>query len=65
MEQESKPTVSLIGEDGNAFAIMGACKKAARNAGWANEDWKSIQSEMMGGDYDHLLQTAMKYFEVE
>lgn len=63
--EEQKPVVSLAGGDGNAFAIMGACKKAAKGAGWSDEDWKAVQQEMMSSDYDHLLQVAMKYFEVE
>lgn len=60
-----KPTVQLIGQNGNAFAIMGACRKAARRAGWTDEQWRDIQQEMTAGNYNNLLQTAMKYFEVE
>ena len=29
----TKPTVKLVGEDGNAFSIMGSVKKALRRAG--------------------------------
>jgi len=60
-----KPTVKLVGEDGNAFAVMGTCRRAAKKAGWSETDWKKVQDEMMSGDYDHLLRTAMKHFEVE
>ena len=28
-----RPEVSLSGKNGNAFAIMGACRKEARHAG--------------------------------
>jgi len=28
-----KPTVKLIGQDGNAFAVMGSIKQALKNAG--------------------------------
>lgn len=31
-----KPTVKLIGEDGNAFSIMGHVKKALKRAGADN-----------------------------
>lgn len=57
------PEVTLVGQDGNAFAIMGACKRAARNV-YSQEEWENIQAQMMSGDYDNLLQIAMKYFDV-
>jgi hypothetical protein len=60
-----RPTVKLIGNDGNAFAIIGACTKAARRAGWDKERIDALREEMMAGDYDDLLATAMKHFEVE
>jgi len=63
--QEMKPEVQLLGQDGNAFAIMGACQQAARRAGWDKEKIDSVLREMMEGDYDHLLRTAMKHFEVD
>lgn len=62
---ETRPSVKLIGADGNAFAIIGKCKEAAKRAGWATEQWEVVRSEMTAGDYDHLLATAMEYFEIE
>ena len=58
------PRVKLVGKDGNAFAVMGACRVAARNAGWSEEKIKGVLDEMQAGDYKHLLATACKYFEV-
>ena len=60
-----KPKVKLVGQDGNAYAIMGACQKAARRAGWSAERIKAVIDEMTAGDYDHLLATAMNNFNVE
>ena len=60
-----KPTVRLTGEDGNAFSVMAKCKRSAQRAGWSKDQIDNVVNEMMSGDYDHLLQTAMKYFEVE
>jgi hypothetical protein len=60
-----RPAVKLVGIDGNAFAIIGACIKAARRAKMPAEDIKMIQNEMTSGSYDHLLATALKYFAVE
>lgn len=65
MTTEQKPTVKLLGHDGNAFGILGICRKAAVRAGWDKERIDAVLAEMMSGDYDNLLATAMKYFEVE
>jgi len=59
-----KPKVKLVGEDGNAFSIMGRVKQALRKGNWSEEEMKPIMEEMRSGDYDKLLQTAMKYCEV-
>lgn len=59
-----KPIVKLVGEDGNAFAILGACHKSARKAGWDAAKIDAVLAEMQSGDYDNLLMTACKYFEV-
>ena len=56
--------VQLSGNDGNAFAILGAVAKAMKRAGLSKEDVNEFQSEAMSGDYDHLLQTAMKTVSV-
>ena len=60
----TKPEVKLIGEDGNAFTILGRCQMAAKKAGWSKEQMKDLMDEMTRSDYDHLLQVAMENFEV-
>lgn len=55
--------VKLTGRDGNAFAILGAVKKALEKAGH-KELAAEFMKEAMSGDYDHLLRTAMEYVEV-
>jgi hypothetical protein len=60
-----KPTVRLIGEDGNAFYILGTVKKALRKAGYDEEYIQQYLTEAKSGDYDNLLQVTMKYVEVE
>lgn len=62
---EIKPKVELTGHDGNAFNILGRCARAARQAGWSPEKAKVVFDEMRAGDYNHLLQIAMKHFDVE
>ncbi len=61
---EKKPRVKLIGRDGNAFAIMGACQFAAQKAGWDQAQINAVLDDMMSDDYNHLLATAMKHFDV-
>lgn len=56
--------VRLVGEDGNAFAILGKVLGAMRRAGLTLEQRTEYQMEAMAGNYDHLLATTMKYVEV-
>lgn len=60
----TKLQVKLIGEDGNAFSVLGICSREMKRAGWEPERRKAVLDEMMAGNYDHLLQVAMKYFDV-
>ncbi len=55
--------VELLGEDGNAFAIMGQVGKALKRAGHRNMVDEYV-AEATSGDYDHLLQVTMKYVHV-
>jgi hypothetical protein len=59
-----KPTVKLIGEDGNAFAIMGTVAKALKKAGFSQEHIAKYYEESSSGDYDNLIRVAMKYANV-
>lgn len=64
MEPKTEVRVLLVGEDGNAFYIIGAVRKALKQNGYdklAEEFWHEAKK----GDYDHLLQTAIKYVHVE
>lgn len=56
--------VQLTGEDGNAFAIMGAVQKALRKAGVPQTELDEYYKESTSGDYDHLLRTAMRWVSV-
>ena len=59
-----KPYVELIGQDGNAFSILGLCTRELRKVGWNQEQVKAFQDEATEGDYNHLLCTATKYLDV-
>ncbi len=58
-------TVRFLGEDGNAFAILGAVLGALRRAGVPPGKITEFKLDATSGDYDHLLATAMKWVEVE
>jgi len=51
--------VQLTGTDGNAFAIIGKVMKALKRANVSKDDRDKFMSEVMSGDYDHVLQTCM------
>jgi len=53
--------LDLTSVDGNAFMLMGAFSRAARNAGWSKDEIDEVMKECQSGDYDHLVQTLMTY----
>jgi hypothetical protein len=56
--------VKLVGEDGNAVAIMGRVADAMKRAGVSDEEVNAYYDESMSGDYDNLLRTAIKWVSV-
>lgn len=72
MKTDNLPELRLVGRDGNAFAILGFAHRAYKDhhrklkTPFAEVDagWDKIREEATSGDYDHLLQTMMKYFDV-
>lgn len=57
-------TVQLVGEDGNAFAILARVDRALKNAGASKPDRERFYQEATAGDYDHLLSTCSKWVNV-
>jgi hypothetical protein len=66
-------TVQLSGEDGNAFAILSRVKRELRRGLLADGDYTAgeIANEVRlfceqatEGDYNHLLQTCMRWVDV-
>jgi hypothetical protein len=53
----------LVGEDGNAFAILGRFQRAARAAGWSREEIRAVTDDATSGDYDDLLAVMMEHVE--
>jgi ABC-type uncharacterized transport system permease subunit len=53
--------LTLVGLDGNAFALMGAFQQQAKLEGWTKEEIDLVLNEARSGDYNHLLVTLMEY----
>jgi hypothetical protein len=57
-----KVQVKLVGEDGNAFAILGRVSKALKRSG-QREAADEYMARATAGDYNHLLQVTMEYVD--
>lgn len=57
--------VKLLGEDGNAFAILGRVRRAMIRAKVSDTIIAQYMKDAMAGDYDNLLAVTMQYVEVE
>ena len=60
-----KPSIKLVGQDGNAFSILGRCQAAARKAGWTQNEVDDFMNKATSGDYNYLLRTVMEHFECD
>lgn len=57
--------VDLVGEDGNAFAILGRVNGAMIRADISREERDAFLAEATSGDYNHLLRTVTKWVSVD
>lgn len=56
--------VELVGQDGNAFAVLAAVRKELRRNDVSDKEIKEFFDEATAGDYDHLLRTVMEWVTV-
>lgn len=56
--------VELLGQDGNAFGILGKVQRALRENEVPKKEIAQYMEEATAGDYDHLLATTMKWVNV-
>ena len=54
---------TLVGVNGNAFAVMGYTERALKETGHGDLTEK-MKEEAMSGDYSHLLNVCMDYLEI-
>jgi len=55
--------VPRLYDDGNALALIAKCRRPARKAGWSEAEYEAFKAECTSGDFDHVLQTVMRYFD--
>jgi len=46
---------NLVGQDGNAFALMGYTSNAMKQEGFSKEEIKVVMDNARISDYNHLL----------
>jgi hypothetical protein len=63
MKKQTGINVKLIGEDGNAFYILGKVSKALKENGYSHLV-KQYKEEAMSGDYNNLLRVTMEYVNI-
>lgn len=56
-------TVQLSDKDSNAFVILALCRQAALKAGVSKEEISAFLEEAKADDFDHLVRTAMRWFD--
>lgn len=61
------PNIMLVLSDcdGNAYAILGRVKKSLRRNNIADSVFEEFKAEATAGDYEHLLQTCFRWFDVD
>ena len=64
MPKYPKVKVKLVGQDGNAFAILGRVKHEMQRQKVPPEDIKKFMDEATSGDYDNLLGTCCEWVNV-
>jgi len=57
--------IPLVGEDGNAFSILGRVQRIARREGLSKDEITLFHTEATSGDYDNLLRTVMTWFATD
>lgn len=58
-------SIELVGQDGNAFSILGRLQRALRRGGVPQVEIDAVMAEAQSGDYDHLLVTVMRTVDVD
>lgn len=57
-------TVSLIDNDGDAFAILSSVSAALRKHKVSGDEISDFMQQGMSGDYDNLLRTCVNWVKI-
>ena len=63
IEKNGKAPGTLIGVDGNAFAVIAYVQRQLNRNGWARDETQIIVNHMMSGDYDNVLATGVSVLQ--
>lgn len=58
-------TVQLVGQDSNAYNLLGICRRAMKRAHLPESEIEAFTTEATSSNYDYLLATVCEYFNVE
>ena len=62
-DDDESEKYTLVGVDGNAFAVMGYVMRAMRNEGFSSDDVEVYRKQATSSDYTHLLAVSCDYVE--
>ena len=57
--------VNLSSQNGNAYVLLGLVSQSLRRAKVGKQELDTFTAEATSGSYDNLLQTCMRWVEVE
>lgn len=60
-EGKTKVFLNLVGTDSHALSIIGLFTRTAKKQGFNSEWIAEVRDEMMSGDYNNVISTALKY----
>lgn len=61
-QPQSEIIIDLTGPDGNAFALIGYANRFAKQLGYTPQQRGDLTTEMMGSDYENLLEVFDRNF---
>ena len=65
IESENKPTVSLVGEDGNIFNLMAICSRALKKDGFIEEAKEMTNKIFNASSYNEALNILGEYVNIQ
>ena len=59
--EKDRPYVKLVGEDGNAFAIIGRVSQALKSAGFRGKATEMSERALSSSSYNEVLVIVLEY----